>query len=143
MLAEPGIQLVERPHNITQALRLDVELALAAGIAATEAAREDNPRGRHLGLRLRLGRSRIGIRPRPAIIHLVAQSAAASRAARIFGGDIGRSVSRRPVASAIALATAAIGGQIQTSPTPFAPYGCTGFGTSIRIDSIIGRSDIT
>src|SRR3954469_3468453 len=69
--------------------------------------------------------------------------ACSSRAARSFGGDIGRSRSRSPVASAIALATAAIGGTIGTSPAPRAPNGCRGFGTSIRIASIIGKSEQT
>ena len=44
------------------------------------------------------------------------------------GGDIGSSVNRTPVASRIALATAASGGTIGTSPTPRTPYGCSGFG---------------
>ena len=67
----------------------------------------------------------------------------ASSAASSRGGDIGRSRSRIPVASAIALATAAIGGTIGTSPTPRAPNGCRGFGTSIRTVSIIGMSEAT
>ena len=67
----------------------------------------------------------------------------ASIAARILGGDIGSSVIRRPIACSIALAIAAIGGQMLTSPTPFAPYGCAGFGTSTSTASIIGRSDAT
>ena len=46
-------------------------------------------------------------------------------------------------AARIALATAASGGTIGTSPTPRTPYGCCGFGTSTRIVSIIGRSDAT
>ncbi len=70
-------------------------------------------------------------------------ASAASKAARNFGGDIGRSRNLSPVASAIALATAAIGGTIGTSPTPRAPNGCRGFGTSIRIVSIIGMSEQT
>ena len=49
--------------------------------------------------------------------------AVAENAARTFGGDIGSSVSRRPVARSIALAMAAIGGQMLTSATPLAPYG--------------------
>ena len=61
-----------------------------------------------------------------------------SSAARSFGGDIGS-----PVASAIALATAAIGGTIGTSPTPRAPNGWRGFGTSIRIASVIGGLEQT
>src|SRR5215475_1867435 len=44
-----------------------------------------------------------------------------SIAASTFGGDIGSSVSRRPVARSIALAMAAIGGQILTSAAPLAP----------------------
>ena len=47
----------------------------------------------------------------------------ASIAARTFGGDIGSSVSRRPVARSIALAMAAMGAQMLTSAAPFAPYG--------------------
>jgi hypothetical protein len=47
----------------------------------------------------------------------------ASIAARTFGGDIGSSVSRVPTARSIALAIAAIGGQMLTSAAPLAPYG--------------------
>ena len=47
----------------------------------------------------------------------------ASIAASTFGGDIGNSVSRIPTARSIALAMAAIGGQMLTSATPLAPYG--------------------
>ena len=47
----------------------------------------------------------------------------ASIAASTFGGDIGSSVSRAPVARSIALAMAAIGGQMLTSAAPLAPYG--------------------
>jgi len=47
----------------------------------------------------------------------------ASIAARTFGGDIGNSVSRVPTACSIALAMAAIGGQMLTSAAPLAPYG--------------------
>ena len=50
---------------------------------------------------------------------------------------------RMPIASAIALATAAIGGTIGTSPTPRAPNGWRGFGTSTMTVSIIGRSEAT
>src|SRR5262249_51602473 len=46
---------------------------------------------------------------------------ASSRALRTLGGDIGRSVKRTPVALAIALAMAAIGGTIGVSPTPRTP----------------------
>src|SRR5262249_30290065 len=46
----------------------------------------------------------------------------ASIAARTFGGDIGNSVSRVPTARSIALAIAAIGGQMLTSAAPLAPY---------------------
>src|ERR1700751_763458 len=68
---------------------------------------------------------------------------ASSKAARSRGGDIGRSRIRIPIASAIALATAAIGGMIGTSPQPRAPNGWRGFGTSIRTVSIIGMSEAT
>src|SRR5215472_2583404 len=123
MLAEPGIHLIERLDDVAQALRLDLELPPAAGIAAAEAARERYLCGRHQ------------CRPRQSLLW--------SSAARIFGGDIGSSVRRRPIALSIALAIAAIGGQILTSPTPLAPYGCAGFGTSTRIGSIIGMSEAT
>jgi hypothetical protein len=45
----------------------------------------------------------------------------ASIAASTFGGDIGSSVSRRPIARSIALAMAAMGGQMLTSAAPLAP----------------------
>ena len=111
----PGIQVVHRLQHAAQILRLHLELPHAAGVAACEARGEDDPR----------------------------QRSQADRAASRRGGDIGSSVIRLPVAISIALAMAAIGGQMLTSPTPFAPYGCVGFGTSTRIASIIGRSDAT
>lgn len=46
-----------------------------------------------------------------------------STAASTLGGAIGKSRSRAPVAAWIALATAAIGGTIGTSPTPRTPKG--------------------
>lgn len=46
---------------------------------------------------------------------------AASIASSTRGGDSGSSVNRMPVASRIALATAASGGTIGTSPTPRTP----------------------
>src|SRR5689334_9458506 len=55
-------------------------------------------------------------------------------------GDIGRSVILMPSARETALATAAGGGTIGTSPTPRTPSGCDGLGTSTRMVSIIGRS---
>src|SRR5215813_1962497 len=67
----------------------------------------------------------------------------ASIAARTFGGDIGSSVSRVPTARSIALAIAAIGGQMLTSAAPLAPYGWLGLATSTITGSIIGRSDDT
>src|SRR3984893_13439882 len=67
----------------------------------------------------------------------------ASIAARNRGGDIGRSRMRMPIASAMALATAAIGGTIGTSPTPRAPKGWRGFALSTMTVSIIGRSGAT
>ena len=57
--------------------------------------------------------------------------------------DIGSSVMRTPVALAIALATAAIGGMIGTSPTPRTPYGWLGLGTSTMTVSIMGKSEAT
>jgi len=64
--------------------------------------------GVHQGLRLLLVRYFIA----PALI-----------AASTLGGHIGCSVSRVPTAHVIALAIAAIGGQMLTSATPLAPYG--------------------
>jgi hypothetical protein len=60
-----------------------------------------------------------------------------------IGGDIGNSVRRRWTVPSIALAIAAIGGTMPTSPTPSAPQGWAGFGTSTRIGSIIGMSEAT
>src|SRR5258707_15178926 len=60
-------------------------------------------------------------------------------AARSFGGDSGRLVMRTPMARLTALATAASGGTIGTSPTPLAPNGWRGLGNSIRNGSITGR----
>src|SRR5262245_66394224 len=68
---------------------------------------------------------------------------AADNAASALGGDIGRSVRRRPVACRTAFATAASGGTIGTSPTPRTPCGCLSLGTSISTGSIIGRSEAT
>jgi len=51
-----------------------------------------------------------------AILGGVASSASDRR-----GGDIGRSTMRTPVARAMALPTAAVGGTIGTSPTPRTP----------------------
>src|SRR5262249_41522062 len=62
---------------------------------------------------------------------------------RTFGGDIGSSVKRMPVAFSIALAMAPSGGTMGVSPTPRTPYGWRGFATSTRIASIIGTSDAT
>ena len=50
-----------------------------------------------------------------------AQSPAAINPASTRGGDSGSSVKRTPVASRMALATAASGGTIGTSPTPRTP----------------------
>ena len=50
---------------------------------------------------------------------------------------------RTPRASRTALATAASGGTIGASPTPLAPNGWRGLGTSTITASIIGRSEAT
>jgi len=50
-------------------------------------------------------------------------------ALRTFGGDIGSSVILTPVARYKALAAAAGGGTIETSPTPLTPSGWSGWGT--------------
>src|SRR5512133_2729069 len=46
MLAEAGIARVQRPDDIARALRLDLELLHAAGVAAAEAADEHDACGR-------------------------------------------------------------------------------------------------
>jgi hypothetical protein len=58
----------------------------------------------------------------------------------IRSGVMGSSVIRAPVASATALAMAAGAGTIGGSPTPRAPKGPAGDGTSTMIVSIFGRS---
>src|SRR5262245_31938691 len=67
----------------------------------------------------------------------------ACRAFSTFGGDIGSSVKRMPVAFSMALAMAAMGGTMGVSPMPRTPYGWRGLGTSTMIASIIGRSEAT
>ena len=61
-------------------------------------------------------------------------------ASAIRSGVSGASVSRLPVASAIALAIAAGAGMIGGSPTPRAPNGPAGDGTSTITVSRFGRS---
>ena len=56
------------------------------------------------------------------------------------GAVIGSSLNRTPVAAAMALATAAAAPQTGPSPTPFAPYGPSGAGTSTMIVSMTGMS---
>ena len=105
VLTQARKQFVHRLQHAAQVLRLHLELPHAAGVTACEARGEDDP----------------------------CQCGQADSAASRRGGDIGSSVIRLPVAISIALAMAAIGGQMFTSPTPFAPYGWVGFGTSTRI----------
>src|SRR5579872_6904886 len=45
VLAEPRMEPVERLDHVAHRRRLDIELALAAGIAAGEPARQDDVRG--------------------------------------------------------------------------------------------------
>src|SRR5271166_991531 len=118
LLPQPGKALVQLQHQAPKGRRRQLELRLAAGEPLTGVAREDDLRHQSSPL-------------------------ATSSALRTFGGDIGRLCRRRPIASRIALPTAAIGGMIGTSPTPRAPNGWRGLGTSTRIASIIGRSEAT
>src|SRR5215472_6432389 len=118
LAAEAGEALVELEHEAAEGLSLHLELGLAAREPAHRRAREVDLRH-------------------------VAYLPFSSMAARSFGGDIGRLGIRTPMASRIAFATAAIGGTIGTSPTPRAPKGCLGFGTSTSTASIIGRSEAT
>ncbi len=109
---------MRRPNGVGR----DVELALSPPVNGGTALPAMVTRG-------------IGATPRPP--------PCASIAARSFGGEIGRSCMRTPIASQTALATAASGGTIGTSPTPLTPKGWRGFGTSTITASIIGRSDAT
>ena len=61
-------------------------------------------------------------------------------ASRMFPGDIGNWFILTPVAWWMALAIAAIGGTIGTSPTPLTPYGWVGLATSTITVSSIGKS---
>src|SRR5690606_13390954 len=61
-------------------------------------------------------------------------------AASITSGRIGSESIGRPSASSTAAATAAAGPSIGISPTPLAPCGPNGYGSSIRIVSISGAS---
>ena len=65
---------------------------------------------------------------------------AASSAARNRSGVAGACRTRTPVACAIALKIAGAVGISAGSPTPFAPCGPSGSGSSIRITSIGGTS---
>ena len=56
------------------------------------------------------------------------------------GGVIGNSRKRTPVASVIALATAAAAPHTGPSPIPYAPDGPSGAGTSTMIDSKVGTA---
>src|SRR5207302_4757646 len=62
------------------------------------------------------------------------------RLAAIASGEIGSSSNATPSASSTALATAAAGPSIGISPTPLAPPGPNGYGTSTRIVSSSGAS---
>src|SRR5262249_30064468 len=65
---------------------------------------------------------------------------AALRAAATTSGEIGRLSNGTPSASSTAFATAAAGPSIGISPTPFAPPGPNGYGTSTMIVSSSGAS---
>jgi len=64
----------------------------------------------------------------------------ASMVSAIFSGASGSSVRRMPVACSTALAMAAGAGTMGGSPTPRAPYGPAGAGTSMMIVSMAGTS---
>src|SRR5215813_326478 len=81
----------------------------------------------------------------PAVLRIAPGYGAVSfacSAAKMALGDIGRRVIRTPIALEIALAIAANGGIIGTSPTPRTPKGCRGFGTSTMTVSIMGTSTV-
>src|SRR5215470_8761957 len=62
------------------------------------------------------------------------------RLAAIASGEIGSASNAQPSASSTALATAAAGPSIGISPTPLAPLGPNGYGTSTRMVSSSGAS---
>src|SRR4051812_27936633 len=119
-----------------------LDLPPQPGMAPFQLQDQPPERGRlHIEFRLPAGqRLADGTRGENDLHH---QPAAASSAARTFGGDIGRSCIRSPAARRIALPIAAMGGMIGTSPTPRAPNGCRGFGPSTITASIIGTSEAT
>jgi CheY-like chemotaxis protein len=95
---DPGVELLSKPYGREQ-LAAKVRRVLDDASKAAPRAAE---RWRHKT-------------SSPAAIPLPSSSASSS--ARIFGGDIGRSRSRAPIAAWIALATAAIGGTTGASST--------------------------
>ena len=96
---EAGVHRLDHPAQVAG---LDLELLLSAGMREARSGGENDLDGDSLG----------GHSSRPLRW---------SSASRTFGGDIGSSCIRRPIASATAFAMAAIGGQMLTSPTPFTP----------------------
>ena len=57
-------------------------------------------------------------------------------------GDTGARFRARPVASRMAATIAAVATIVEGSPTPFAPKGTSGSGSSIRTDSTGGTSTV-
>src|SRR5262245_50958576 len=98
---------IEMPHPRADVLSLMRRGALEV-VGAWFALR---PTERRNGRRVRV----------PAMIASAASRQSPSIAASTLGGDIGSDVMRLPIACSIALAIAAIGGQMFTSATPLAP----------------------
>src|SRR5262245_13952621 len=80
------------------------------------------------------------LRRTPNLRHVQTFSREDRIALSTWPGAMGSFRMRTPTASKIALAMAAGGGTIGTSPTPRTPYGCPGFGTSTITVSIMGKS---
>ena len=104
---KPGKTRVHRLDDPAEVPRLDLELLLSTGAREARPGGENDLDGDRLGGDGPGGHSSGPLRW--------------SSASSTFGGDIGSSCIRRPIASATAFAMAAIGGQMLTSPTPFTP----------------------
>ena len=108
---------IEGPDEMPYLAPLDVMLDHAATEHARDRRRHDDARGSRRGRSDRTSRAT----GRRCAHSAASRGATASSAAERRGGDIGRSRMRTPVARAIALPMAAIGGTIGTSPTPRTP----------------------
>ena len=115
---DPRKARVERADEVPDLPSFDVVFDHATTEGACDRRRHDDARR---GAPRRGRSSRTGHALRGTAHSAASRGAAASSAADSRGGDIGNSVMRTPVARAMALPIAAIGGTIGTSPTPRTP----------------------